>query len=254
MELLKRMSRPFARTPSRKWFVALAAFGACIVAVTVILAAYNVPTSVTQEDKIATAMILGLLPGTIPQKADTFEGEIRDVLRVQAAVHALVDHRDGIPHGVTREPMDLFQRRNGLCYDVSRAIEKILTLMGYETRHAFIITRRPSERVMFPLLTPSISSHAISEVLTRKGWMGVGSVEFWIGLDSDGNVFDLGDLQKISGQPPHLDARLEGPIPGILIDPFVYYYGLYARHGKFYPPYNAIPDVNWPDFVSYYFD
>jgi hypothetical protein len=31
---------------------------------------------------------------------------------------------------------------------------------------------------------------------------------------------------------------------------FVFTYGLYARHGRFYPPYNFIPDVNYGELLQ----
>ena len=31
---------------------------------------------------------------------------------------------------------------------------------------------------------------------------------------------------------------------------FVAVYGLYSRHGRFYPPYNLIPDINYGEFIQ----
>ena len=35
----------------------------------------------------------------------------------------------------------------------------------------------------------------------------------------------------------------------ILKNNFIYIIGLYSRHGRFYPPYNFIPDINWGEFM-----
>ena len=32
-------------------------------------------------------------------------------------------------------------------------------------------------------------------------------------------------------------------------DPFTFVYGLYSRHGKFYPPYNFVPDINYKTWL-----
>jgi hypothetical protein len=31
---------------------------------------------------------------------------------------------------------------------------------------------------------------------------------------------------------------------------FFYIYGLYSRHGRFFPPYNVIPDINYSEFIQ----
>ena len=31
----------------------------------------------------------------------------------------------------------------------------------------------------------------------------------------------------------------------ILGRPFTYLFGLYSRHGRFYPPYTPVPDLDW---------
>jgi hypothetical protein len=38
-------------------------------------------------------------------------------------------------------------------------------------------------------------------------------------------------------------------LPEIYGAPFTYVYGL-SRHGRFYPPYNAVPDVNWGELAQ----
>ena len=57
---------------------------------------------------------------------------------IQDAVlaHAPIDA--GFSLNQPREPEYLDKARKGLCYDRSRAIEKTLTLMGFEVRHAAI--------------------------------------------------------------------------------------------------------------------
>ena len=40
----------------------------------------------------------------------------------------------------------------------------------------------------------------------------------------------------------------------IYIEPFIYFIGLYSRHGYFYPPYNIIPDINYKEFVQNFYN
>ena len=40
------------------------------------------------------------------------------------------------------------------------------------------------------------------------------------------------------------------PSDEIYLHSFIYVYGLYSRHGRFYPPYNFIPDINYREFIQ----
>ena len=42
----------------------------------------------------------------------------------------------------------------------------------------------------------------------------------------------------------------KGPPTNIYEQPFTFVYGLYSRHGQFYPPYNFVPDINYGEFVK----
>lgn len=42
----------------------------------------------------------------------------------------------------------------------------------------------------------------------------------------------------------------KGPPTNIYEQPFTFVYGLYSRHGQFYPPYNFVPDINCGEFVK----
>ena len=46
----------------------------------------------------------------------------------------------------------------------------------------------------------------------------------------------------------------EKPPFNIYMKPFIYIYGLYSRHGKFYPPYNLVPDINYGEFIQNVFE
>jgi hypothetical protein len=46
------------------------------------------------------------------------------------------------------------------------------------------------------------------------------------------------------------DDRYYSHMHEIYKQPLTFVYGLYSRHGKFYPPFNFVPDINWPEFVG----
>jgi hypothetical protein len=39
-------------------------------------------------------------------------------------------------------------------------------------------------------------------------------------------------------------------LPEIDGAPFTWIYSLYSRHGRFYPPYDPVPDVNWAELAQ----
>jgi len=210
--------------------------------------ASNVSTVVTAHDRAAIAIILNLPSGALPAKAATFDAEVSQIKSVQEAVLKTAPIPIGIPKGASREPMDLIRARAGSCYDRSRAIEKGLSAIGYRVRHVFIVSRREVHNPLLATLTPNVSSHALTEVLTRRGWMVADSNQVWVGLAESGEPLTVGWYEHhrapIDAHPGSANTPL------IIIDPFVRYYGVYSRHGAFFPPYNVIPDINWPTFMA----
>ena len=137
---------------------------------------------------------------------------------------------------------------HGLCFDRSRAIETILRLQGMRTRHAAIYSTRATGSALRSLATPGVDSHAITEVMTRRGWMIVDSNSRWIGLTNANQPLDLARLRDRPGGPWHPSVRVQ--LPEIYRAPYTWVYGLYSRHGRFYPPYNPVPDVNWAELAE----
>lgn len=68
----------------------------------------------------------------------------------------------------------------------------------------------------------------------------------WIGLTPDLAVASLADLHahpQLRRSAWHDLARAS--IDPIFLGDFTYVIGLYSRHGRFYPPYGLLPDVNF---------
>ena len=104
---------------------------------------------------------------------------------------------------------------------------------------------------MKSLLTPDISSHAVSEVLTKAGWLVVDSVDPWLSLDRAGRPVSMQAIgADVDRGTINWDEKLLQHMGSIYREPFVIVYGLYSRHGRFYPPFNIIPDIHYGEFLA----
>ena len=62
-------------------------------------------------------------------------------------------------------------------------------------------------------------------------------------MDTEGNIFSYEQLVKESETPNWL-LPIGDDLDHFYTPEVIFVYGLYSRHGRFYPPYNAIPDYN----------
>jgi hypothetical protein len=213
---------------------------------TVALAHYNeVSTNPTKADVAAVRSLLG--PHARVDASATFEDQLRTIKLVQGRVLKAAPRNDGIPVRHTRELGDVLKAKYGLCYDRSRAIESALRVLGMRVRHIAVYSTAQHPAVE-SLLTPGTESHALTEVSTRRGWMLIDSNSSWISLRGDRRPLSIKQLQSVAPA-----ARAEGdgtPPPPVFRHPFTWVYGLYSRHGDFYPPYTPVPDVNWSEFAA----
>jgi hypothetical protein len=224
-----------------------AALAFAVVFVAAAMAWTNVPTQPTADDRVAALQILHIPPGQgLPAKPSSFAQQIEFIRGVQNAVLRVAPKNVGIPKGHSREPRDLLEFHAGLCYDRSRSIEKLLRLAGFQVRHVFIVS---ANNISVPILALFISghSHAMTEVRTARGWMLVGSNTTWIGKNDDGSVISIVDFARHDAAA---NTSAGKKAPDIIRNPFIYIYGLYSRHGDFYPPYYSVVDVNWREMLA----
>lgn len=229
-----------------------------ILVAVILLAVHQVPTRLTKEDEAYIGRILaeGGLPALGAERE--YEEERLFILKVQELVQRVAGKKvDGrlveIPMDHTREPRDLYEARSGGCFDTSRTLEKIFKANGFKTRHVFIFSTPDANAFLRTALSPKASdSHAATEVLTRKGWLVVDPIHRWISIDENcGPVSlrmihqDLPD-RRIQWHPDY-HPRIERSYN----ENFIYVYGLYSRHGRFYPPYNRMPDINWRELLAH---
>ena len=59
--------------------------------------------------------------------------------------------------------------------------------------------------------------------------------------------FNENDFVLLSPDPDKLKKEFPSIIYG---EDFFAIYGLYSRHGMYYPPYNFIPDINYSEFLD----
>lgn len=223
------------------------------IATTLILIAvkldyHQVNNSLTTEDVEFINMILGDMKEKPGPEIRGYKEEIHVIAEVQRAVLRCMPGNIGIPFNTPREPKDGYVAKSGLCYDRSRVIEKILRHLNFQTRHIAIYSTEKTHSSFLSLITPGVSSHAVTEVLTTKGWLVVDSNDPWVSLDTQENPVPMEQIQSDAGRST---ISWFQPFPsGIYKKPFTFVYGLYSRHGRFYPPYDFIPDMNYKELMQ----
>jgi len=216
---------------------------------------HAVDNSLTKEDRKYIPFYLNdVIP--LPENP-TYKDELTFIISIQRSVLTIVPRYKGIPRGQKREPKELYISKTGLCYDRSRVIEKILRYSDFKTRHVSIYMTTETGSKIRSLITPGVGSHAVTEVLTKRGWLIVDSNAPWVSTDKNDQPIPLEYINlsienslpiKWNKEPP---LRAPG-VPSIYVQPFTFVYGLYSRHGYYYPPYNFVPDINYGEFFQNY--
>ncbi|HTI39450.1 MAG TPA: transglutaminase domain-containing protein [Vicinamibacterales bacterium] len=210
---------------------------------------HRVDDSLTTEDVQYIPRFLAGIPAIGAASARQYGDEVQFIGRVQEAVLRIAPLNEGIPKDSPREPRDVFEAHRGLCYDRSRAIEKILRYSGFETRHIALYAIAPNGSALHALLASGTPSHAITEVRTQRGWLVVDSNNPWLSLDSSNLPVSMTRIRDAARGAAHLAWRTPPPNE-IYQHPFTFVYGLYSRNGHFYPPYDFIPDVAYGELID----
>jgi hypothetical protein len=202
----------------------------------------NVSTELEEADVTVFQNVLGL---SAKSKPYTFDEEIAMIRTVQEKILQKAPINRGIPPFESREPENLFRLGYGLCYDRSRSIEKALTFVGFRTRHVYVLYRAGKGFVP-ALLTYRQPSHAVTEVLTSRGWMLVDSNSAWIALTKNNLPVPADQVWRRVEEFASLSEGMEKPA--------WVFRGLYSRKGSFYRPYIPFPEANWNDLLSAIFE
>ncbi len=181
-----------------------------------------------------------------------YKDELTYIISVQHSVLNIVSGFIQVPYGEKREAKELYVVKSGLCYDRSRVIEKILRYSGFKTRHIAIFSKEKTGSAFKSLMTPGTPSHAITEVLTKNGWLVVDSNAAWVSVDSNMQPVSIDTMHQSIENSTSINWSQDPPFH-IYKKPFINIYGLYGRHGNFYPPYNFIPDIHYGEFMRNFF-
>jgi hypothetical protein len=217
----------------------------CSLVIFILLYFSKVDNKITEED------ILFINDKFISLSIDdpytlNYEKQIEIIKSIHSSVFSIAPGMNPIPKKNNREPKDLYYNKSGQCFDRSRVIEKILRYYGFETRHIALYSTQKTKSFFKSLITPGIGSHAFSEVLTSKGWLVVDSNNEWIALNEDNMPISIDSILK---NKEYVKENLKGDFPSYIYDEdFFIIYGLYSRHGMYYPPFNIIPDINYSEF------
>ena len=159
-------------------------------------------------------------------------GRIREIqLCVLAAIPTGI-----IDHGRPREPEDVTQADRGECYDRARVLEKFLEIAGFRTRHVYVFDASRHG-------IAGLASHALVDVQTERGWMSVGTNVAFLGATTSGEVSSSARIKEYSNT--HWAYSPPSDLPS---QTNIAIYGLWSRHGQFFPPYVPLPDISWRDF------
>ena len=228
--------------------------GAMIVVLALVIMVHNVPTGVTAQDRRA---IVAFFPEKTRQshalraggKPEDWQAQRRQIAYIQKRILKQVPHTERIPTNTSREPYSVLKHGHGHCHDRARLLAKIYRWLGYDVRQAYILGSENHAFALQSLLTPGAASHALLDVRTKRGWLAVGTNHRWLGIrpKTEKTVYSLTELADSATVRADIDK-----LPGIVKDSYLPIYGLYSRHGRYFPPYTPyIPDMNVPRFLAY---
>ena len=176
----------------------------------------------------------------------SYENEINCIKSVQKSQLKLIEGTTCRTGFINLGAKEVINTNSACCYDRARIIEQSLLSYGFKTRHIFL--KASDKYGFFSLITPgnSNTSHAVTEALTSKGWIGIDSNEPLLLLDNEKLPMTYKESIK-NGSIRHLSIK-----PNYYNRSFIYIVGLYSRNGKFFQPYLPyFPELNIKDFIRY---
>ena len=213
-----------------------------IALISYIYSAIRVNKSISEGDKIITRL---LKINNECSNINKYEKEINCIKSVQRSQLSLIEGTECRGKFINLGSEEVINLNTACCFDRSRIMEQALQIYGFKVRHVFL---NDATNGYFNLLTPGTDSHAVSEVLTSKGWLGVDSNEPFLLLDKS----NLPNTYKRAISNRLIDNYSNNPF---YQKPLIYIIGFYSRNGTFFEPYLPyIPEVNFNDFFGNFFN
>lgn len=179
------------------------------------------------------------------QELNSFEKEIKCIKKIQNKQLNIVKLKDCRKNFLQAGGLEFIKSNSACCFDRSRFMEQAFKYYGFKTKHVFLIGS--NHLGIFSIFFKN-NSHAVSEVLTSKGWLGVESNYKMILLDDELNVNSYEEVLRKRLLEEFTNEK------EILIwqnRPILYVTGLYSRNGTFYKPYIPyFPEINFQDFFG----
>ena len=228
--------------------------GALILTIFIIvfMGAHRVSEKLTIEDKTYIAKILEEAGYDYQSfiNPTTFDAQLDAILSVQkSGFHTAKETGRTGDLNSAREPKNLYAVSAAYCGDRARYMDKAFRLLGLESRFVSLYEKQDGKNIFQTLLSrggQGTQSHALLEVKTNKGWLIVDSRHQWLSVTDSGDVISLANWSKEQSWSSKYSSQEPYPL---LEKDFYKIYGLYSRHGKFYPPFTPyIPDISWGEF------
>ena len=208
-----------------------------------VLISMGVSKSISEDDRYITKL-LNVDKECI--KINSYEKEIKCIKTIQESQLKLITRKDCRGKYINLGSKDVINLNTACCFDRSRITEQALGIYGFKVRH--VALNWTSKRGYFNLLLPNTNSHAVSEVLTSKGWLGVDSNEAFVLLDKNNypNTYE----EAISNGVINSHSKRN-----FYTNTMTYVIGLYSRNGTFFEPYFPyLPEINFNDFLRNIFN
>ena len=207
------------------------------------LISIGVSKSISEDDRYFTKL---LNVDKECLKINSYDQEIKCIKTIQESQLNLIAGKDCRGNYINLGSKEIIKLNTACCFDRSRITEQALGIYGFKVRH--VALNWTSKRGYFNLLLPNTNSHAVSEVLTSKGWLGVDSNEAFVLLDKNNypNTYE----EAISNGVINSHSKRN-----FYTNTMTYVIGLYSRNGTFFEPYFPyLPEINFNDFLRNIFN
>ena len=173
---------------------------------------------------------------------NSYSDEIECINSIQKSQLKLIEDTNCRKGFINLGSKKVLEGNTACCFDRARITEQALLFYDFKIRHVFLI--QTSKLGYFSLLIRNLPNHAVTEVLTSKGWLGVDSVESFILIDENKRPYSYSE-----GITNNLISKKTDN--AFYQKPLIYIIGIYSRNGKFFKPYIPfLPEIEFVDFFK----